>query len=99
MRTTRSPIVLLAGLVAAAFVPLVVMWAAVGGVEGAAYLVGFALYFLVVHVAIPGRVYVDARARGSTSAPAWTAFAFLVPLVGAAVYFLVGQRLASPDAS
>ncbi|MFC6826981.1 PLDc N-terminal domain-containing protein [Halopelagius fulvigenes] len=97
MATTRSPILILVGLVAAAFVPLAVMWAAVGGVEGVAYLLGFAVYFLVFHVALPGRVYFDARERGSNSVLAWTALAFFLPLVGAALYFLVGQsRLGEP---
>lgn len=97
MATTRSPILLLVGLVAAAFVPLAVMWAVVGGFELLGYLLGFAVYFLVFHVAVPGHVYFDSRARGSNSVLAWTVLSFLVPVVGAAVYFLVGRtRLGEP---
>ncbi|SFF78373.1 Phospholipase_D-nuclease N-terminal [Halopelagius inordinatus] len=92
MATTRSPILILVGLVAAAFVPLAAMWAVVGDVELLAYFLGFAVYFLVFHVAVPGHVYFDSRARGSNSVLAWTALSFLLPVVGAAVYFLVGQR-------
>jgi hypothetical protein len=91
MPSTRSPIVVLAGLVVVAAVPLVVMWAAVGGLELLGYLVGFAVYFLAVHVFVPARVYLDAVHRGRNGALTWTAVAFLLPLVGAALYVLVGR--------
>jgi hypothetical protein len=92
MATTRSPVLILVGLVVAAFVPLAIMWAVVGGFELLGYLVAFAFYFLVFHVAVPAWVYGDATARGSDSVIAWTVFAFLVPLVGVAVYALVVAR-------
>ena len=88
---TRSPLSVLALLVLAAFVPLVVMWVSVSGWSGLGYLIGFALYFVVFHVLVPAHVYFHARERGSDSVLAWTALAFFVPLVGAAVYFLVGM--------
>ncbi|SFR35131.1 Phospholipase_D-nuclease N-terminal [Halogeometricum rufum] len=88
---TRSPLVILAGLVLVAFVPLAVMWVTVAGWGGLGYLLGFAVYFLVFHVLVPARVYVHARDRGSNSKLAWTALAFVLPILGAALYFLVGM--------
>jgi hypothetical protein len=93
MPSTRSPILVLAGLLVVAFVPLLVMWVAVGGTELLGYFVGFALYFLVFHVALPVKVFVDARPYGRDRAMLWTAAAFFVPLVGAALYFLVGRPM------
>jgi hypothetical protein len=90
---------LLVGLVAAAFVPLAVMWAAVGGFEAVGYLLAFAAYFLVFHVALPGYVYADARARGSDAVVAWTALTFLVPPLAAAVYLLLARRGSVADAA
>jgi hypothetical protein len=91
MPSTRSPILLLAGLIAVAFVPLLVMWVVVGGTELLGYFVGFAVYFLVFHVALPAKVFLDARPHGRDRALLWTALAFVVPLLGAALYFLVGR--------
>ncbi|SFR33256.1 PLDc N-terminal domain-containing protein [Halogeometricum limi] len=91
MATTRSPLFVLSALVLAAFVPLAVMWVAVAGWSGIGYLLGFALYFLVFHLVIPARVYVHARDNGSNAVLAWTALAFVLPVLGAAVYFLVGM--------
>jgi hypothetical protein len=88
---TRSPLFVLAALVLAAFVPLAVMWVTVAGWDGLGYLLGFAVYFLVFHVLVPARVYVHARDRGSDSKLAWTALAFVLPVLGAALYFLVGM--------
>lgn len=87
---TRSPLSLLALLVLAAFVPLVVMWVAVSGWDGIGYLIGFALFFLVFQVLVPARVYVHARANGSNAVLAWTGLAFVLPILGAVVYYLVG---------
>jgi len=94
MATTRSPFVVLAGLVAVAFLPLLVMWFAVTEIVTFVYFAGFALYFLVAHLALPGWVYIDATGRGSDSAVGWTVLAFLVPFVGFAAYYFLGQ----PDA-
>lgn len=91
MATTRSPLFVLAGLVLVAFVPLLVMWVSVAGWEGIGYLLGFAVYFLVFHVVVPAAVYVHARDNGSNAKLAWTALAFVLPILGAAIYFLVGM--------
>lgn len=87
---TRSPLSLLALLVLAAFVPLVVMWVAVSGWDEIGYLIGFALFFLVFQVLVPARVYVHARANGSNAVLAWTGLAFVLPILGPLVYYLVG---------
>jgi high-affinity Fe2+/Pb2+ permease len=94
MPTTRSPLVVLGGLVAVAFLPLVIMWVAISDIGTFAYFLGFAIYFLVAHVALPGWVYLDATGRGSDSATAWTGLSFLVPFLGFAAYYFLGQ----PDA-
>lgn len=94
MATTRSPLAVLGGLVAVAFVPLAAMWIAISDLGTFAYFVGFALYFLVAHVALPGWVYIDATGRGSDSATAWAGICFFVPFAGFAAYYFVGQ----PDA-
>lgn len=91
MATTRSPVIVLGVLVLAAFVPLAVMWVSVAGLRGLGYLLAFAVYFVAFHVLLPARVYVHARNRGSDSRLAWTALAFVLPAVGAAIYFLVGM--------
>jgi high-affinity Fe2+/Pb2+ permease len=94
MATTRSPFVVLGGLVAVAFVPLVAMWVAVSDLGTFAYFVGFVLYFLVAHVVLPGWVYLDATGRGSDSATAWAGICFFLPFVGFVAYYFLGQ----PDA-
>lgn len=94
MATTRSPLVVLGGLVAVAFVPVFVMWVAISDLGFAIYFFGFAVYFLVAHVALPGWVYLDANGRGSDSPLGWTALTFLLPLLGFVIYYFVGQ----PDA-
>jgi hypothetical protein len=94
MATTRSPIVVLGGMVAVAFLPLLVMWVAISDLGTFAYFLGFAVYFLVAHVALPGWVYLDATGRGSDAATPWTVLCFFVPIVGVAAYYFVGQ----PDA-
>jgi hypothetical protein len=94
MATTRSPLIVLGGLVAVAFLPLLVMWIVVTDVGTFAYFAGFALYFLVAHVALPGWVYLDATGRGSDAALAWTVLCFFLPFVGFVVYYFLGQ----PDA-
>jgi hypothetical protein len=91
MPSTRSPIVVLVGLLVVAFVPLLVMWAVIADVELLGYFLGFALYFVVFHVALPARVYLDAIPLGRDKALLWTALAFVVPLLGAALYFLLGR--------
>ena len=94
MATTRSPLVVLGGLVAVAFLPLLVMWIVVTDVGTFAYFAGFALYFLVAHVALPGWVYIDATGRGSESAVGWTGICFFLPFVGFVAYYFLGR----PDA-
>lgn len=96
---TRSPLSLLALLVLAAFVPLVAMWVAVSGWDGIGYLIGFALFFLVFQVLVPARVYVHARANGSNAVLAWTGLAFVLPVLGALVYYLVGVVFDRMDAA
>ncbi|WP_049985582.1 PLDc N-terminal domain-containing protein [Halobellus rufus] len=91
MATTRSPFVVLAGLVAVAFLPLLVMWIAVTDLGTFAYFAGFGLYFVVAHLALPGWVYIDATGRGSDSATGWTVLAFLVPFVGFVAYYFLGR--------
>lgn len=91
MPSTRSPIVVLAGLLVVAFVPLLVMWVVIADAGLLGYFLGFALYFVVFHVALPARVYLDAVPLGREKALAWTALAFVVPLLGAMLYFLVGR--------
>ena len=81
-------LLLLLGFIAFAFVPLVLLWGTRLSAGRLAVFVGFVSYFLVFHVYLPYRVYLDARRRGA-NAPAWTAAAFFLPLLGAAVYFLV----------
>jgi heme/copper-type cytochrome/quinol oxidase subunit 4 len=89
MASLRSPLALFVGFLVFVTVPLVAMWVAVGDPALLARLVGFALYFLAVHVALPGWVYFDARSAGNDHAVAWTVVAFLVPLVGGLVYLLL----------
>ena len=91
MPSTRSPIVVLAALLVVAFVPLLVMWVVIADAGLLGYFVGFALYFVVFHVALPARVYLDAVPLGREKALAWTVFAFVVPFLGAALYFLLGR--------
>ncbi|MDS0295911.1 hypothetical protein [Halogeometricum luteum] len=90
---TRSPLSLLALLVLAAFVPLVVMWVAVSGWGEIGYLIGFALFFVVFQVLVPARVYFHARANGRDAVLAWTGLAFVLPILGAVLYLLVGMVL------
>ena len=81
-------LLLLLGFVALAFVPLVFIWGSRLSAGRLAAFVGFVSYFVVFHVYLPYRVHADARRRGA-NAPAWTAAAFFLPLVGVVVYFLV----------
>ncbi|MFB6092899.1 MAG: PLDc N-terminal domain-containing protein [Haloquadratum sp.] len=94
MATTRSPLVVLGGLVAVAFLPLLAMWIAVTDAGTFVSFAGVGLYFLFAHVALPGWVYLDATGRGSDHAVPWTATAFLLPVVGVVAYYFLGQ----PDA-
>ena len=89
MASLRSPLALFVGFFVFISVPLVAMWVSVGDVSLLAPLLGFMLYFLVAHVALPGWVYLDARSAGNGNAVAWTAVTFLVPVVGALVYVLL----------
>lgn len=88
MASLRSPVAIFAGFLVFVSVPLVAMWVSVGDVALLVRLFGFVVYFLVVHVALPAWVYLDARTAGDDSAVAWTVVTFLVPLVGALVYLL-----------
>jgi hypothetical protein len=93
MASLRSPLALFVGFFVFVSIPLVAMWVAVGDLSILAPLLGFMLYFLVFHVALPGWVYLDARSAGNDYAVAWTVLSFFVPLVGALVYlFLVRTR-------
>ncbi|MFB6250644.1 MAG: PLDc N-terminal domain-containing protein [Halobellus sp.] len=94
MATTRSPLVLLGGLVTVAFIPLFAMWLVVADLGTLAYFFSFALYFLIAHVALPGWVYLDANGRGSDAPLTWTGITFLLPFVGFVAYYFLGQ----PDA-
>jgi heme/copper-type cytochrome/quinol oxidase subunit 4 len=89
MASLRSPLALFVGFFVFVSVPLVAMWVAVGDLSLLAPLVGFMLYFVVAHVAIPGWVYLDARSAGNDYAVAWTVFSFFVPFVVALVYVLL----------
>jgi hypothetical protein len=89
MASLRSPLALFVGFFVFVSIPLVAMWVAVGDLSILAPLLGFMLYFLVFHVALPGWVYLDARSGGNGNAVAWTAVTFLVPVVGALVYLLL----------
>ncbi|ADQ68499.1 hypothetical protein C499_08442 [Halogeometricum borinquense DSM 11551] len=99
MATTRSPLAVLAGLVLVAFIPLVVMWVTVMGWDNLGYLLYFAIYFVVIHILLPSRVYIHARDHGSNAKLAWTALAFFIPLVGALVYFLVNMAFRRIEAA
>jgi apolipoprotein N-acyltransferase len=89
MASLRSPVALFAGFFVFVSIPLVAMWLAVGDLTLLARFGGFALYFLVAHVALPAWVYLDARPSPGSSAVAWTVVTFLIPFVGALVYLLV----------
>jgi len=81
-------------MIALVFVALFVLVGVRMGLSGLGMLLGFAAYFLLVHVYVPYRVYVDARERGrdSGTATAWAAAAFFVPVLAALVYFLLVRR-------
>ncbi|WP_416838306.1 PLDc N-terminal domain-containing protein [Haloferax sp. DFSO52] len=93
---TRAPVVIFAALMLAVFGLLAVMWASVSGGNLLPYIFGFALYFLVFHVYLPYRVHKDATLKGR-SATFWAALAFFVPLIGAAIYFVVGGLTGGDD--
>ena len=89
MASLRSPVALFAGFFVFVSIPLVAMWLAVGDLTLLARFGGFALYFLVAHIALPAWVYLDARPTAHTSAVTWTVVTFFVPFVGALVYLLI----------
>ena len=80
--------VIFGALMLAVFGLLAAMWASVRGGDLLPYILGFAVYFLAFHIYLPYRVHKDAtfKARNATF---WAAFAFFVPLLGAATYFTV----------
>ncbi|UVE51310.1 PLDc N-terminal domain-containing protein [Haloferax larsenii] len=86
---TRAPILIFAALMLAVFGLLAAMWASVRGGDLLPYILGFAVYFLAFHIYLPYRVHKDAtfKARNATF---WAALAFFVPLLGPALYFIVG---------
>ncbi|CQR49316.1 MULTISPECIES: ATPase [Haloferax] len=86
--TTRAPAIIFAALILVVFGLLAAMWASVRGGDLLPYILGFAVYFLAVHVYLPYRVHKDATLKGR-NATFWAVLAFLVPLVGAALYFVV----------
>ncbi|MFC7204951.1 ATPase [Haloferax namakaokahaiae] len=87
--TTRAPIFIFAALMLVVFALLVAMWASVNGGAYVPYLIGFGVYFLVFHVYLPYRVHRDATFK-ERNATLWVAVAFFIPLLGAALYFVVG---------
>jgi apolipoprotein N-acyltransferase len=89
MASLRSPVAIFVGFLVFVSLPLVAMWVSVGDPALLGRLLGFAVYFLVAHVALPAWVYLDARTAGNDSAVAWTVVTFLVPFVGALVYLLL----------
>ncbi|KAB1192756.1 ATPase [Haloferax sp. MBLA0076] len=93
---TRAPIFIFIALMLAVFGLLAVMWASVSGGDLLPYIFGFAVYFLVFHVYLPYRVHKDATFKGR-NATFWAAFAFFAPLLGAALYFVVGGLTGSDD--
>ncbi|KAB1187012.1 MULTISPECIES: ATPase [Haloferax] len=93
---TRAPIFIFAALMLAVFGLLAVMWASVSGGDLLPYILGFAVYFLVFHIYLPYRVHKDATFKGR-NATFWAAFAFFVPLLGAALYFVVGGLAGGDD--
>ncbi|KAB1197579.1 MULTISPECIES: ATPase [Haloferax] len=93
---TRAPVVIFAALMLTVFGLLAVMWASVRGGDLLPYILGFAVYFLVFHIYLPYRVHKDATFKGR-NATFWAALAFFVPLVGAAIYFVVGGLTGGDD--
>ncbi|ELZ57978.1 MULTISPECIES: hypothetical protein [unclassified Haloferax] len=85
--TTRAPVIIFAALILVVFGLLAVMWASVRGGDLLPYILGFAVYFLAFHVYLPYRVHKDATLKGR-NATFWAVLAFLLPLVGAALYFV-----------
>ncbi|MBS8118689.1 ATPase [Haloferax volcanii] len=86
--TTRAPVIIFAALILVVFGLLAVMWASVRGGHLLPHILGFAVYFLAFHVYLPYRVHKDATLKGR-NATFWAVIAFLLPLVGAALYFVV----------
>lgn len=86
--TTRAPAIIFAALILVVFGLLAVMWASVRGGDLLPYILGFAVYFLAFHVYLPYRVHRDATLKGR-NATFWAVVAFLLPLVGAALYLVV----------
>jgi hypothetical protein len=97
-RQVPGILVLLFALLAVSSAALLVLWIVVFDVASLAVLFVAAVYFLLVHVYLPYRVYVDARARGSDSAAAWAAVAFFLPLLGVVIYVLSMRVLAGRPA-
>jgi hypothetical protein len=81
-------------MIALVFVALIALVGVRLGLSGLGMLLGFGAYFLLVHVYLPYRVYVDARERGRDSgrATAWAAATFFVPVLVALLYFLLVSR-------
>jgi hypothetical protein len=94
MATTRSPMLILGVMVIAAFFPLIILWTVTTNLRSLLYFIGFALYFLIAHIALPGWVYLDANGRESDAALTWTITAFILPVIGFVCYYMLGQ----PDA-
>ncbi|PNW65311.1 UNVERIFIED_CONTAM: hypothetical protein BEN50_23670 [Euhalothece sp. KZN 001] len=92
MARTRSPALLLMGLVLLLFVPMVAMWVAAGPGELLGPFLLFTVYFLVGHVAVPGWVYRDATRRADRWRTLFTAIAFLIPIAGP-VGYLIRRRI------
>ncbi|WP_410765996.1 PLDc N-terminal domain-containing protein [Haloferax sp. DFSO60] len=96
--TTRAPIFIFAALMLAVFALLVAMWASVSGGAFIPYIIGFGVYFLVFHVYLPYRVHRDATFK-ERNATVWAAIAFFIPILGAALYFIVGGLMGGEAAA
>ena len=92
MAQTRSPALLLVGLVLLLFLPMVAMWAIAGPGDLLGPFLLFGVYFLVGHVAVPGWVYLDATRRADRWRTLFTAVAFFIPIAGP-VGYLIRRRI------
>jgi hypothetical protein len=91
MAQTRSPALLLVGLVLLVFVPMVVMWIVVGAGDLLVPFFAFSVYFLIGHVLVPGWIYLDATRRADRWRTLFTAVAFFIPIAGPLSYLVRRQ--------
>ncbi|MFW6318299.1 MAG: PLDc N-terminal domain-containing protein [Halorubrum sp.] len=62
-----------------------------GGASAAISLL-FGLFALIVHLAIIVWIYSDAQGRSDQPAFLWAIVAFLAPLLGLVLYFIIGRN-------